>query len=103
MLESKRLPPEPAEHAPAAIARSAATLAQIVEDLLDTDRIVKGTLRLTPQPVDLRSAGGGSRLLFVDQACIIGLRARLRVMANKALACVPNGTCSDMSRALPFE
>ena len=54
MLGSKRLPPERAEHATAAIERSASTLAQMVDDLLDVARIVKGTLRLTPQPVDLR-------------------------------------------------
>ena len=54
MLESERLTPERAEHATAAIVRSAATLAQMVEDLLDAARIVKGTLRLIPQPVDLR-------------------------------------------------
>jgi len=54
MLESKRLTPERAEHATAAIVRSAATLEHMVEDLLDAARIVKGTLRLTPQPVDLR-------------------------------------------------
>jgi PAS domain S-box-containing protein len=65
MLASKRLPPERAEHATAAIERSASTLAQMVDDLLDVARIVKGTLRLTPLPVDL---------ITVAQAALDGMR-----------------------------
>jgi len=55
MLGSKRLSPERADHATAAIDRSATTLAHMVDDLLDVARIVKGTLRLSPQLVDLRA------------------------------------------------
>jgi signal transduction histidine kinase/ActR/RegA family two-component response regulator len=55
MLGSKRLSPERAEHATAAIERSAATLAHMVDDLLDVARIVNGALRLSPEPVDLRA------------------------------------------------
>ena len=55
MLGSKRLSPERADHATAAIERSAATLAHMVDDLLDVARIVKGALRLSPQAVDLRT------------------------------------------------
>lgn len=55
MLGSKGLSPERAEHAIAAIERSATTLAHMVDDLLDVARIVKGALRLSPQPVDLRA------------------------------------------------
>ena len=55
MLGSKRMSPERAEHAIAAIERSAATLAHMVDDLLDVARIVKGALRLSSQPVDLRA------------------------------------------------
>ena len=53
MLESKQLPPERAEHAIAAIGRSAAALACMIDDLLDTSRILKGALRLALRPVDL--------------------------------------------------
>ena len=53
MLGSKQLPPDRAEHATAAIERSAAALALIINDLLDMSRIVAGTLHLAPQPVDL--------------------------------------------------
>jgi len=53
MLESKQLPPERAEHAIAAIGRSASALAQMIDDILDASRILKGALRLTLRPVDL--------------------------------------------------
>jgi len=42
-----------AEHAVAAIEHSTATLAQMVDDLLDAARIVKGALRLTVRPINL--------------------------------------------------
>ena len=53
MLGSKDLPPDRARHAVATIERNAAALAHLIEDLLDVSRIVAGTLRLTPQAVDL--------------------------------------------------
>lgn len=53
MLESKQLPPGGAEHALAAIGRSAAALAQMIDDLLDTARILNGTIRMAQQRVDL--------------------------------------------------
>jgi signal transduction histidine kinase/ActR/RegA family two-component response regulator len=53
MLGSKDLPPDRAGHAVATIERNAAALAHLIDDLLDVSRIVAGTLRLMPQPVDL--------------------------------------------------
>ena len=53
MLESKQLPPERADHAIAAIGRSASALAHMIDDLLDTSRLLKGTVRLALRPVDL--------------------------------------------------
>jgi signal transduction histidine kinase/ActR/RegA family two-component response regulator len=53
MLGSKELPPERARHAVATIERNAAALAHLIDDLLDVSRIVAGTLRLAPKPVDL--------------------------------------------------
>jgi protein-histidine pros-kinase len=53
MMELKQLPPERAAHAVAAIGRSASALANMVDDLLDASRIVKGTIRLALEPVDL--------------------------------------------------
>src|SRR5688572_24181990 len=53
MLESKQLPPERAEHAIAAIGCSASALAHMIDDLLDTSRILKGAVQLARRPVDL--------------------------------------------------
>ena len=53
MLGAKQLPPGRARHAIAIIERNALALAHIIDDLLDVSRIVAGTLRLAPQPVDL--------------------------------------------------
>jgi signal transduction histidine kinase/ActR/RegA family two-component response regulator len=53
MLGAKQLPPGRAKHAIATIERNALALAHIIDDLLDVSRIVAGTLRLAPQPVDL--------------------------------------------------
>jgi signal transduction histidine kinase/ActR/RegA family two-component response regulator len=53
MLGSKQLPPDRASHAIATIERNATILAHLIDDLLDVSRIVAGTLRLAPQPVDI--------------------------------------------------
>jgi signal transduction histidine kinase len=53
ILESKKLPPEGAARAIASIGRNAATLAHMIDDLLDTSRILNGAIRLVLGPVDL--------------------------------------------------
>jgi signal transduction histidine kinase/ActR/RegA family two-component response regulator len=53
MLGAKQLPPRRAKHAIAAIERSASALALMIDDLLDVSRIVRGTLRLEREPIDL--------------------------------------------------
>jgi CheY-like chemotaxis protein len=53
MLESKQLSTERVEHAIAAIGRNASALAHMIDDLLDTSRILRGAIRLARQPVDL--------------------------------------------------
>lgn len=53
MLASMDLPPVRMKHGLGIVERNAAALARLIEDLLDVSRIVAGTLRLTPQPVDL--------------------------------------------------
>jgi signal transduction histidine kinase len=53
LLESKQLSTERVEHAIAAIGRNASALAHMIDDLLDTSRILKGAIRLALQPVDL--------------------------------------------------
>jgi signal transduction histidine kinase/ActR/RegA family two-component response regulator len=53
MLGSMNLPPARVKHGIAVIERNASALAHLIEDLLDVSRIVAGTLRLAPQPIDL--------------------------------------------------
>jgi signal transduction histidine kinase/ActR/RegA family two-component response regulator len=53
MLGSMDMTPGRAGHAIATIERNASALASLIDDLLDVSRIVAGTLRLVPQPVDL--------------------------------------------------
>ena len=53
LVMSKRLAPDREAHAMETIERNAKTLARLIDDLLDVSRIIAGTLRLTPQPVDL--------------------------------------------------
>jgi signal transduction histidine kinase len=60
LLESKQLPPERAEHAIAAIGRSASALAHMIDDLLDMSRIRKGAIRLALRPVDLAAVAQGA-------------------------------------------
>ena len=53
LLELKHVAPDGTEHALTAIARSATALAHMVDDLLDTSRILTGRLRLAQDPVDV--------------------------------------------------
>ena len=53
MLAAKQLTDARATHAINTIERNAASLAVIIDDLLDMSRIIGGTMNLTPQPVDL--------------------------------------------------
>ena len=53
LLRSKRLDQADAERALEAVERGASTQAQIVDDLLDMARIVRGQLRLDVHPLDL--------------------------------------------------
>ena len=52
ILASKQMPPD-AEPAIAAIGRNATALAHMIDDLLDTSRILNGAIRLAFAPVDL--------------------------------------------------
>ena len=60
MLISKQLTPERAAHAVQTIERNTASLAHIIDDLLDVSRIIAGTLHMTPQPVDLVAVTQGA-------------------------------------------
>jgi PAS domain S-box-containing protein len=56
LLRTGRLDPSATERAMEAIERSATTQAQIVDDLLDVSRIVRGRLKLDVQDADLAAA-----------------------------------------------
>ena len=53
ILESKSLPPERAGQAIAAIGRNASAIAHLIDDILDSSRILNGGIRLAREPVDL--------------------------------------------------
>jgi len=54
MLEERSVKPERVEAAIAAIHRSADSLRQLIDDLMDTSQLTSGRMRLTVGPVDLR-------------------------------------------------
>lgn len=60
ILQSKQLPPEGAERAIAAIGRSVTALAHMVDDLLDSSRILNGAIRLALRPIDLAAVAQGA-------------------------------------------
>jgi signal transduction histidine kinase/ActR/RegA family two-component response regulator len=79
MLMSKQLTPERATHAIETIERNAASLAHIIDDLLDVSRIIAGTLHMAPQPVDLvavtQSALDVVKPLAIDKQIDLRLRS----------------------------
>jgi PAS domain S-box-containing protein len=58
LLRTGRLTTEETGHALEALERSARSQATVLEDLLDTSRIVRGALRLEVQPLDLQDVVG---------------------------------------------
>jgi signal transduction histidine kinase len=80
LLESKELSPERAEHAVAAIGRSASALAHMVDDLLDTSRILKGNIRLAMAPVDLADVAQGA----LDAVGPLAASKNVHVLLNAA-------------------
>lgn len=53
LLGSGQLTGEKATHAVATVERNAAALASMIEDMLDVSRIMRGSLRIQPVPLDL--------------------------------------------------
>jgi signal transduction histidine kinase/ActR/RegA family two-component response regulator len=56
MLTTKQLTAEREAHALATIERNAASLAHIIDDLLDVSRIIAGRMQISLQPIDLVAA-----------------------------------------------
>lgn len=53
LLRTRKMNPEKTEQALASIERNAQAQTQLIEDLLDISRIIRGTIRLYPRPVNL--------------------------------------------------
>jgi signal transduction histidine kinase/ActR/RegA family two-component response regulator len=85
MLVAKQLPPDREEKGITTIERNAVALAHIIDDLLDVSRIVAGTLRLAPQPVDLVAVAQAAldtvRPLAAGRNVALGFSPDLRAIA----------------------
>ncbi|MDX2230311.1 MAG: PAS domain-containing protein [Leptolyngbyaceae cyanobacterium bins.349] len=55
LLQTRKMNPEKTEQALASIERNAQAQTQLIEDLLDISRIIRGAIRLYPRPVNLAS------------------------------------------------
>src|SRR5438477_8066028 len=98
MLASKQLTDARASHAVETIERNAASLALIIDDLLDMSRIIAGTMNLTFEPVDL---------LALTQAAVDVLRpiaaakqVDLRFSADASSTDVVNGDAGRLQQVI---
>jgi signal transduction histidine kinase len=102
LLESKQLPTERVEQAIAAIGRNASALAHMVDDLLDTSRILKGAIRLALQPVDLdavtQAALDAVRPPCGDQERVSRVRCRSRLSNDQRRRC--SAAAGDLESAV---
>jgi signal transduction histidine kinase len=95
MLQSKQLSPEREERAVAAIGRSASALAHMVDDLVDGSRIVKGTIRLALEPVDLVAAAQAALDTLRPLAATRNVRLELGVAPGR---CIVNADASRLQQ-----
>jgi signal transduction histidine kinase/ActR/RegA family two-component response regulator len=89
MLAAKQLTPERATHAVQTIERNAASLAHLLDDLLDVSRIIAGTLQLESRPIDV---------LALTETALDGVKPlaaakhiELRLSADPSARAVVNG------------
>jgi PAS domain S-box-containing protein len=97
MLQSKQLSPEREERAVAAIGRSASALAHMVDDLVDGSRIVKGTIRLALEPVDLVAVAQAALDTLRPLAATRNVRLELGVAPGR---CTVNADVSRLQQVL---
>ena len=89
MLASRQLLETRAIHAIQTIERNAASLEVIIDDLLDMSRIIAGTLKLTPQPVDVIALTQAA--LDVVRPMAAAKHIELRLSADSSISDVVNG------------
>jgi CheY-like chemotaxis protein len=98
MLASRQLTETRARHAIDTIERNAASLALIIDDLLDMSRIIAGTMNLTSQPVDLIALTQAA--LDVVRPMAATKHIDLRLSADVSLIDVVNGDPSRLQQVV---
>jgi signal transduction histidine kinase/ActR/RegA family two-component response regulator len=98
MLASKQLTKTRATHAVETIERNAASLALIIDDLLDVSRIIAGTLNLRSQPVDLIVVTRAA--LDVIRPIAAAKHIRLRFSADSSSTEVVNGDAGRLQQVI---
>ena len=98
MLMSKQLTPERASHAIQTIERNAASLAHLIDDLLDVSRVIAGTLHMTPQPVDLVAVTQGA--LDVVKPLAADKHIELRFSAESGSIALVSGDAGRLQQVI---
>ena len=98
MLTSKPLTGARAREAVETIERNAVALTRIIDDLLDVSRIMAGTLKLTPRPVDLVSVTQGALDVVGPMAAVKGIE--LNLTADDPLTELVNGDTGRLQQVI---
>ena len=98
MLAANQLTNTRAAHAIKTIERNAASLAHLIDDLLDVSRIIAGTLTLTSQPVDLLAVTQAA--LDVVRPMAEAKRIHLRLSADSSSTEVVNGDTDRLQQVI---
>jgi signal transduction histidine kinase/ActR/RegA family two-component response regulator len=98
MLASKQLSEIRATHAIQTIERNAASLALIIDDLLDMSRIIAGTLKLTCQPVDVVALTQST--LDVVRPMAAAKHIELKLSADSSLSDVVSGDADRLQQVI---
>jgi signal transduction histidine kinase/CheY-like chemotaxis protein len=98
MLTSKRLTEAQAGEAVETIERNAASLTRIIDDLLDVSRIIAGTLKLTPRPVDLVAVTEAA--LDIVRPMAAAKSIDLQLSADDSLTELVNGDTGRLQQAI---
>jgi signal transduction histidine kinase/ActR/RegA family two-component response regulator len=98
MLISKPLTEALARQAIETIERNAVSLTRIIDDLLDVSRIMAGTLKLTPRPVDLVAVTRGALDVVGPMAAAKGIELNLN--SDHSLTELVNGDTDRLQQVI---